>query len=42
MDKIVDLLCSPKVGLLVFGPLLAMVLLKGCAETGPSKRPRRG
>ena len=45
MGDFLATLCSPKVGLVLVGPILALVMLKGCEETmksRPRPRPRRG
>ena len=39
-NDFVDLLTSPKVALVVFGPILVFGLLKGCSEM-EQRRPRR-
>ena len=42
MNKIADVLSSPIIGLLLFGPLVLLALEKGCAELDSKPPPRRG
>ena len=41
MDKFIDLLCSPKLGVILFVLLLAYLLAQGCSDVR-SRSPRRG
>jgi len=33
MGDFLATLCSPKVGIFLFGPIVALAMLKGCEET---------
>jgi hypothetical protein len=37
MGDFLEKLCSPKVGLLIFGPVVVFALIKGCAEMEPPR-----
>ena len=42
MNKLADILSSPIIALLLFGPFVLMVLIKGCAEMESGSPSRRG
>ncbi len=43
MSNFLETLCSPKVGIFLLGPVLALAALKGCEEmqSRAKSRPRR-
>ncbi len=39
MSSLAELCSSPKVGLIVFGPFIALAMLKGCSDYTSRVRP---
>jgi hypothetical protein len=42
MDKFFDVLCSPKIGIILGIPLIAYLLSQGCSGIASKSGPRRG